>query len=589
MWNFYFKLTFLLLVKKSWSNSNPPIKYFSLEQTWFTFSLVCKELYRFEKLLDIGYKRTYDIQAEKNLPEELTDKLFKLIKIRSPSTLAYLIPRLILIIFKIKPKGKKMKKIINYIVRFLGMDIKAFKPKLVYVSKSALKYSRTHQIVSGIKKLNPKAEIIYIRTNTPPKPNLQGKALYKYLKETVVICKRCSRYMEVFRSPGNISENIGIMGKLFFHCPLQCSFCYLDIAAPRLFPWRRVYVDLENFYYQAVSERIVYKMALTFWSAISFHLKSPLNKVPKHFVEICDESIRKNVIRKRKGISNDKEAIRFLKRNIRDLFGQLGIRLTRNDEAQLKRDIPNYYTKNSHYPLSINIGEYTDVIALDPITNIMDELMQLVHKDPEFRIRFRTKAANIHNLLKYDGKNQVKVTFGLNTEYVINKNEKGTAPLSERIAAINALVQRGGYEIDLAIEPIIKYKDYESDYRKLIEKIKQEINLSKIGSIKVGTVRYKTNQKKYIKNTHPNSGLITRNQQLIAPLPGDKRWRYSKDERLKIYRIIQDELKSVTSVKLGLGSENPELWDELGLDKTDIHSGVVYQYTPEENDNNDNA
>ena len=40
---------------------------------------------------------------------------------------------------------------------------------------------------------------------------------------------------------------------------------------------------------------------------------------------------------------------------------------------------------------------------------------------------------------------------------------------------------------------------------------------------------------------------------------------------------VEDELKSVPSVKLGLGSENPELWDDLGLDKTAIHSGIVYQ------------
>jgi hypothetical protein len=169
-----------------------------------------------------------------------------------------------------------MKTISNFIVLFLSMFITTYKSRRVFVSKAALKYPRTQEMIKRIKKLNRKVEIIYIQ-NTPPKPTLQGKALYKYLKETIVICKRSARYMEVFRSPGNISENIGIMGKLFFHCPLQCSFCYLDKAAPRLFPWRRVYVDLENFYYQAVKERLVYKMVLTFWSAISFHLKSELS------------------------------------------------------------------------------------------------------------------------------------------------------------------------------------------------------------------------------------------------------------------------------------------------------------------------
>jgi DNA repair photolyase len=478
-----------------------------------------------------------------------------------------------------------MQKVLNYIARFLSMFIKTYSPKRVYVSKSALAYPRTQHIIRRIKKLNRKALIIYIPTNTPPRPNLKGKALYKYLKETIVICTRSAKYMEVFASPGRISENLGIMGKILFHCPLQCLFCYLDVSG-RGTPWNRVYVDLEKFYDQAVKERFVYKVTLTLWSAISFHLKTPLNKVPEKFKEIVDHTIRKEILKKHSVITTDKQAVKYLKKHLREFFLKMDIQITHKQTAELKKAIPNYYAKNSQLPLSINISEYSDVLGLDHITNTLDELMQLIQKDPEFRIRFRTKAANIHNPLKYDGKNQVKITFGLNTEFVINKYEKGTASLEERIAAIKALMQRGGYEIDLAIEPIIKFKGYEDDYRDLIKKIKREIDLSQISKIKVGTVRYKTRLKNYIKNVHPTSSLITRNQQLCEPEPGDKRWRYSKEERLKIYQVIKDELISLPYVKLGLGSENPELWVDLGLDKGDIHSGVVYQYSEDENNNN---
>ena len=135
----------------------------------------------------------------------------------------------------------------------------------------------------------------------------------------------------------------------------------------------------------------------------------------------------------------------------------------------------------------------------------------------------------------------------------------------------------------LAIEPIIKYKGYEEDYRTLIQRIRTEIDLSRVSKIKVGTVRYKPRMKNYINNVHPNSGLLSRNQKLVEPEQGDKRWRYSKEERIKIYSIIKNELVDVPNVALGLGSENPELWDELGLNKNDIHSGVVYQYIEEKN------
>lgn len=465
------------------------------------------------------------------------------------------------------------------------MFIKTYVPLRVDVSKSALAYPRTAKMISRIKKLNPKVHIIYMPTNTPPRPKLNGKALRKYLKETLVICTRSAPYMEVFASPGRVSENLGVMGKIISHCPLQCLFCYLDVSG-RGTPWTRVYVDLENFYSQAVSERLVYKITLALWSAISFHLKSPLNKVPEKFKEICDHTIRTAILRKHTVITTDKAAMKYLKDHLREFFLKMGIRITHKQTAKLKKAIPAYYEKNATNKLRINISEYSDVLGLDHITHHMDELMQLVHNDPNFQIKFRTKTANIHNLLKYNGRDQVQVTFSLNTAYVTQKYEKGASPLVLMIAAINALIQKGGYEILIAIEPIIKYKGYEADYRALIKKLKKEINLSVVTKIKVGAVRYKTRLKNYITTTHPKCGLITRNQKLVAPAKGDKRWRYGKAERLKIYQVIKNELKSVPSVKLGLGSENPEIWDDLGLDKTDIHSGVVYQYKQEEDNNN---
>lgn len=471
-----------------------------------------------------------------------------------------------------------MSKIINFIALFLSMFIPTYTPKRVYVSNSALPFPRTQQIIHRIKKLNRKVMIINIPTNTPPRPKLKGKALWRFLKETIVICERSAPFMEVFASPGKISENLGVMGKILSHCPLRCLFCYLDVSG-RGTPWTRIYVDVENFYSQAVAERLVYKMTLTLWSAVSFYLKTPLDKVPEKFKEICDHTIRREALKKHSAVTTDKEAIKFLKQNLREFFWKMGMKITYKQTDKLKREIPNYYAENSKNPLWINISEYSDVLGLDPITNQIEELMQIVQTDPHFNFKLRTKTANIHNFLKYDGKDQVQITFSLNTEYVTKRYEKDSSTLDQMIAAINALLQKGGYQILIAIEPIIKYNGYEKDYRDLIKRLKKEIKLSAVGKIKVGTVRYKTRLKNYIKNVHPKSGLVSRNQQLVAPQPGDKRWRYSKDERLKIYGIIQNELKSVPFVKLGLGSENPDLWDDLGLNKTDIHSGVVYQYS----------
>lgn len=343
-------------------------------------------------------------------------------------------------------------------------------PKRIFVSESALAYPHTQEIINRIKKLNNKVKVISISTNTPERPKLKGRDLYNYIKETLVICTRSSKYMEVFASPGNIVENMSVMGKIHFHCPLQCRYCYLDVAG-RGTPWTRIYVDVENFYQQTVKERFVYRIAQTLWSLVSYKENISFDKVPDNFKKVCDEVIRKKVLRKRDGINSDDEGINYINNNLRMLFDAMNIELSDNDEIKLKKKIEKFYLLNKDKPLSFNISEYSDVMALDHLTNMLDELMQYVNKDKEFNIKFRSKAANISNLLKYDGNDQVRVTFGLNTDYVINNFEIGAASLDERIKAVNKLINKGGYKIDLSIEPIIMYDNYENDYKKLIKRI----------------------------------------------------------------------------------------------------------------------
>jgi hypothetical protein len=49
-----------------------------------------------------------------------------------------------------------MLKALNFIARFLSLFVKTYKPQGVFVSKSALSYPRTKEMIKRIKKLNRK-------------------------------------------------------------------------------------------------------------------------------------------------------------------------------------------------------------------------------------------------------------------------------------------------------------------------------------------------------------------------------------------------------------------------------------------------
>ena len=351
-------------------------------------------------------------------------------------------------------------------------------------------------------------------------------------------------YIETFASPGKIAENLGVNGKIYFHCPLRCQFCYLD-ASGQGTRWNRVYVDWERFKSEALKETLVNRIALSLWSAISFYENKPLEKVPDKFKEICDNIIRKDVLAVRTKIDSDKNAIAYLKKN-------LGKFLEEKDIKEIKKSIPYYYEQNKTKDLWINIGEYSDIVGIDHITYFLAEVMKWVQEDNGLKFSFRTKCANLENLFTFPANDRIKITMNLNTQTVITKYEIGTSSLDDRIKAINRIIKAGGFVVQLAIEPIIRYKNYEADYEKLVERIINEIDLANVRSIKFGTVRYKSGLITTIKKNIPDTDLFDKNQKLVEPTKGDKRWRYSEEERIKIYTSIIKKFGKKYKSKLGL-------------------------------------
>jgi DNA repair photolyase len=320
-----------------------------------------------------------------------------------------------------------------------------------------------------------------------------------------------------------------------------------------------------------LKEVVVNRIAFTLWSAISFYEKKPLEKVPDNFKEICDKTIRKDVLAVRTKINNDKNAIAYLKKNLSNF-------LEKKDIKEIKKSIPNYYEQNRTKDLWINIGEYSDIAGIDHITNFLAEVMKWVQEDNGLKFSFRTKCAELENLFTFPANDRIKITMNLNTQTAIDKYELETSSLDDRVRSINRIIKAGGFVVQLAIEPIIKYKNYETEYSNLVERIINKIDMSKVRSIKFGTVRYKSGLITTIQKNIPGTDLFNKNQNLVEPVKGDKRWRYSEEERIKIYTSIINKFGKKYKSKLGLAAEDPSIWDAVGLNKEAIHDDIVYQY-----------
>ncbi|MDQ7815896.1 MAG: hypothetical protein RDU14_02640 [Melioribacteraceae bacterium] len=458
-----------------------------------------------------------------------------------------------------------------------------FIPNRVIITPTAKVHPRTESILNRIISLNRNVEIIDSTNQQPKLPDeLTELEKFNYLQETILLCTRskAANYMEIFASPGNIAENLGVMGKIINGCNMSCKkhFCYLTTAG-RSVPWTRIYVDIENFIEQALKEKYVYMIVCSLWTAISFYLKQPLNKVPKNFKQVCDKFIRSKVLSPRNEINNKKDAVHFLRSNLASLFRELEIQIKRNEFNLIRNNLDKYFRKNKELPLYINIGEYTDICAYEHLTENISTFLDAVDNYPDLHIKFRTKFPNLDGFIKHRNLSHVSIAVDLNTTYNISTFQDSCYKLDQRIAAVNLLISKG-VKVQLAIEPIIKYKGYEKDYISLMKMIEHKIDLTKIESIKVGTVRYKTILLNKLRKLNGNTDHLNDGQALVEPETGDKRWRYSVDDRINIYSMMINALSKKYQRKVSLGSENPEIWERLGINLVGIHNKVLYQYSP---------
>ena len=449
----------------------------------------------------------------------------------------------------------------------------------IIITPTALQLERTNLIIERARQLNPDLKIIYSTNQIPKLPTgLSAEQKQKYLNETLLLCTRSkgAPFIEIFASPGHINENIGTMGKIVSHCPFGCEFCYLQVAG-RGTPWTRVYVDLERFREEAKKEEYAQKMYLTLWSAISFYKEETFQKVPQGFKNICDNEIRKAVLSERNGINSHKIALEYLKSNLKKYFVELGIEIDETKYSKVINNLTAYYNKNKNIPLWVNVSEYSDVLGLDHITGTLDEILSWMEEDKNLRVNLRTKSPDVSSILKYKTLDRLIIQVDLNTNYSINHFQKNTFSLKDRIKAINLLIA-AGVNVRIVIEPIIKYKNFMKDYKNLISIIEKKIDLSKVERFTIGCVRYKTRLMNHIKKVNPKTVLFNEDQKLIPPEKGDKRWRYSTEDRVNIYKAIINCLPQKHRKLIRLGAEDPSVWELLNLDRSIVHDGAVHQY-----------
>jgi spore photoproduct lyase len=209
--------------------------------------------------------------------------------------------------------------------------------------------------------------------------------------------------------------------------------------------------------------------------------------------------------------------------------------------------------------LRIGSGEFSDSLSLDPLTGFSKLLVPFLRQFPNVLFELRTKSDLVDNLLGLDPQGRVMVSWSVNPEPVVQREEHKTASLAERLYAAQRC-RDAGYAIGLHFDPLLHYPGWEADYEPFVAQVFRALAPDDIAYISMGSLRFAPALKSVVQQRFAKSKIMT-----AELLPGtDGKMRYFRPLRVDMYTKMLAWLRRYTAEsQCYLCMENPAVWHKV--------------------------
>lgn len=201
---------------------------------------------------------------------------------------------------------------------------------------------------------------------------------------------------------------------------------------------------------------------------------------------------------------------------------------------EIKKDISEVIEKDKN-PMRFYSSDYSDILWSNKISGFLQEFVPFFEKFDNVMMEVRTKSTCIQDIIDlwFVPKN-TEFAFSLNPQILIDKYEKWTPCLDDRIKAINKLLEQW-YKVWLRFLPLLPVKNYEQIYTEFVEYIKKNIDIKKLhSSFAAGLLYTKEDYNKILKK-YPRLDILHK-----LKLEKDDFVRCDREERDFFYKIFKD-------------------------------------------------
>lgn len=227
--------------------------------------------------------------------------------------------------------------------------------------------------------------------------------------------------------------------------------------------------------------------------------------------------------------------------------------------ADLVEEVHRLLSRHRRFFFRIGTGEITDSLALDPYIGFSAEVVPYFAEQPNVLLELKTKSDRIEGLLGLDPKGRVVVSWSMNPQRVIDRDEHLTASFDERLMAARRC-QDAGYKLGFHFDPMIEYPGWEKDYQAMVERIFAVVDARRITWLSMGVLRNTPGLKRTMRERFPSTRLLS-GEQVLCP---DGKMRYFQPLRVKMYRQMLRWIRNVSpTVFVYLCMESRAVWEQV--------------------------
>ncbi|MFZ5864784.1 MAG: SPL family radical SAM protein [Thermodesulfobacteriota bacterium] len=202
-------------------------------------------------------------------------------------------------------------------------------------------------------------------------------------------------------------------------------------------------------------------------------------------------------------------------------------------------------------------GEFTDSLALDPITGLASRLVHFFSQRQNASLEIKTKTDFVEPLLGLDPRGRVVLSFSMNAAEIAWAEERRAASLKRRLQAA-AQAQNKGYLLGFHFDPIIPFPGWEQGYGRTIDRIFRAVDLQRIAWLSLGVLRFVPELKEIVRARF--GPLPYFHDGFVRGLDGKQRLPVQR--RINIYRRLADRIRAHSQeTRIYLCMESPYVWE----------------------------